>query len=85
MDEAPLNLNIPKSTTVLAIRSNKVNFRTQGQENWRIIVILAILAPREKLIPLFIFKEKEGEDAERKLQQIEYVEMFLYSDKKMKG
>ena len=34
MDETPLYLNMPASTTVQTIGSRKVNIRTQGQENW---------------------------------------------------
>ena len=33
MDETPLYLNMPPCTKVQKIRSNKVNMRTQGQEN----------------------------------------------------
>ena len=53
------------------IGSKKVNIRTQGQENLRMIVILTILASGEKLSPFLIFKAKEEKDTETKLQQIE--------------
>ena len=45
--------------------TKKVNVRRQERDNWRIKVILAILAFGEKLAPLLNFKTKE-EDTERK-------------------
>ena len=48
MDKTPLHLNMFKSTTVQTIGPKKVNIRTQGQESWRITIILAILSSREK-------------------------------------
>ena len=65
MDETPIYLNIPTSTTVQTIVLKKVNIRTQGQENWRITVTIKILTFQEKLAPLLTFKAKEGKDAER--------------------
>ena len=81
-----LYLNIPTSTTVQTIWLRKVNIRTQGQENWkRITIILIILLSGEKLSTLLIFKAKERNDIERRLQQIKWVEKkeFLYCDKKL--
>ena len=49
MDETPLYLNIPPSTTVQKIGSKRVNIKTQGQENWRVTAILTILASGENL------------------------------------
>ena len=40
-------LNLSASTTLQTIGSKKVNIRTQGQESWRITVILKILASGE--------------------------------------
>ena len=60
MDETPLYLNMPPSTTVQKIGSKRVNIETQGQENWRVTAILTILASGEKLTPLLIFKTTEG-------------------------
>ena len=37
-----------------------MNIRTKWQENWRITVILTILASGVKIAPLLIFKTKEG-------------------------
>ena len=54
MDETPIWLNMPTSTTVQIIGSKKVNIETQGQENWRITVILPILESEENLEPLII-------------------------------
>ena len=73
-NETPIQLNMPASPTAQTIGLRKVNIRTKGQENWRITVILTILASGEKLASLLIFKEEEGKDAETKLQQIEWVE-----------
>ena len=58
MDETPMYLNMPPSTTVQKIGSKRVNIKTQGQENWRVTAILIILASGEKLPPLLIFKAK---------------------------
>ena len=43
----------------------EANIRTQWQENWRITVILTILASGEKLAHLLIFKAEEGKDTEK--------------------
>ena len=51
---------MPTSTIIQIIGSMKVNILTQGQENWRITVILTILASGEKIVTLLIFKAKEG-------------------------
>ena len=56
------------------IGTKKVNIRTLGQENWRIIVILKTLTSEEKLASLSIFNSKEGRDTEIKLLQIKCVE-----------
>ena len=48
---------MPPCTSVHKIGSKKVNIRTQGQQNWRVTAILAVLASEEKLTPLLIFKE----------------------------
>ena len=74
MNETPLYLNMPPSTTVQKIESKKVNIITQGQENWRVTAILTILASGEKLSPLLIFKAKEGKQTEKKLQELGIVE-----------
>ena len=74
MDETPLHLNMPPSTTVQKIGSKRVNIKTQGQENWRVTAILTILASGEKLPPLLIFKAKEGKQTDKKLQGLEIVE-----------
>ena len=50
MDETYIYLNMPTST-VQTIRSKKVNIKTQGQENWKIAVILTIPESDEKLAP----------------------------------
>ena len=81
MDETLLYLNIPPCTTVQKIRFKKVNIRTQELENWRVTVILTVLASRQKLPPLFIFKAKEGNDTEKKLQKLISVKsrrVFVY-------
>ena len=62
MNETPIYLNMPASTTVQTNRSKKINIRIQGQENWRITVILTIVVYGEKLTSLLIFKTKEGKD-----------------------
>ena len=59
MNEILIYLNMPTSITVQTIGLKKVNIRTQGQENWRITVILKIFASEEKLTSLIIFKAKE--------------------------
>ena len=59
IDETPIYLNMPTPTTVRTIWSKKVNIRKQGQDNWRMTVILTILASGEKLAPLLIFEAKE--------------------------
>ena len=53
---------MPASTTVQTIESRRFNIRTQGQENWRIIVILTIHISGVKLAPLLIFKAEEGKN-----------------------
>ena len=60
MDETPLYLNVPPSTTVQKIGSKRVKIKTHGQENWRVTAILTIHASGEKLPSLLIFKAKEG-------------------------
>ena len=63
------------------IGSKKVKIRTQGQENWRVTAILAVLASGQKLPYLLIFKAKEGIDTEKKLQKLISVEskrVFAY-------
>ena len=67
MDETPMYLNMPPSTTVQKIGSKRINIKTQEQENWRVTAILTILASGEKLPPLLIFKAKEGKQTEKKL------------------
>ena len=67
IDKISIYLKMSKSTTVQTIGSNKVNIRTQGQENWRITVIIVILASWVKLALLIIFKTEEGKDIESKL------------------
>ena len=67
IDKISIILNISKSTSVQTTGSNKVNIRTQGQENWRITEILVILASWVNIAPLLIFKEKEGIYTESKL------------------
>ena len=62
-----LILNMPPSTTVQKIGSDRVNIKTQGQEKWRVTAILTILASGLKLPPLLIFKAKEGKQTEKKL------------------
>ena len=74
IDETPIYLNIPTSATVRTIGSKKVNIETQKQENWRITIFFTILASREKLASLPIFKVKEEKVTERKLQKRECVE-----------
>ena len=69
MDETPLYLNMPPSTTVQKIESKRVNIKTQGQENWRVTVILTILASGEKLPPLLFLKLKK-ENKQRKIAKI---------------
>ena len=59
IDETLVYLNMPAYITVKIIGTKKVNIKTQGQENWRITVILTILAFGEKLAPLLIFNAKE--------------------------
>ena len=87
MNETPLYLNMPPSTTVRKIGSKRVNIKTQGQENWRVTAILTILASGENLPLLFIFKAKEGKQTEKKLQELEIVKKkkYLFIDKRMHG
>ena len=55
----PIYLNMPASAAVQTIGSRKVNIKTQEQKNWRITVIVTVLASGEKLAFLLIFKAKE--------------------------
>ena len=43
IDKTPIYLNIPAPTTVQTIVSMKIKIITQGQENWWITIILAVL------------------------------------------
>ena len=58
MDETLTYLNMPTSTTMKQLDFKKI--RTQGQENWRITVILTIFALEENLAHLLIIKANEG-------------------------
>ena len=65
IDETPIYLNFQNDCVNNWIK--EINIRTQGQENWRITIILAILASRKKTYTFFILKAKEGKDTELKL------------------
>ena len=87
MDETPLYLNMPPSTTVQKIGSKRVNIKTQGQENWRVTGILTILASGEKLPPLLIFKAKEGKQTEKNCKnwRLWITKKYLFINKRMHG
>ena len=58
MDETPIFLNMPISKIIVKRGSKQAIIKTQGQEKYRVTVILSILAYGGKLPPLIIFKAK---------------------------
>ena len=72
MDNTPIYLNMPTSTTVQAVvlMNLTLEHKKRKQKN---NINYKIFASGEKLTPLLASKVKEGKDVEGKLQQIKCV------------
>lgn len=69
MDETPVHLNMPTSTTIEKIEKRNViiKTKTQVQEKYRVTCVLIIKVNGEKLSSLLIFKGKPEKRVEKKL------------------
>jgi len=59
IDETPIFLNMPSTTTIEKKVKKKIIINTQNQEKCRITVLLGIMADGFKLPPLIILKQRK--------------------------
>ena len=87
MDETPLYLDMPPSTTVQKIESKRVNIKTQRQENWRVTAFLLSLH-LEKNYHRCLFLKLKKENKQRKNcknWRLWRPKKYLFIDKRMHG